>query len=107
MAPAPTASGRDRDLVGEFSHTGYPRPAEAPRLEAALKWREPPEPPSASHHRAPDPPSAPSSPLGSGRLVVPFLQAVAIGGPRKHSIRRRIAANTARGTAASASWKTM
>jgi hypothetical protein len=30
----------------------------------------------------------------------------ATGGPRKRSIRRRIAAKSARGTAASASWKT-
>ena len=33
-------------------------------------------------------------------------QAAAMGGPRKRSIRRRIPANSARGTATSASWKT-
>jgi hypothetical protein len=45
-------------------------------------------------------PSAPAA------AVVYSCQATATGGPRKRSIRRKIAANKARGTATSASWKT-
>jgi hypothetical protein len=45
-------------------------------------------------------PSAPAA------LMVRSCQAAATGGPRRRSIRRRIAANRARGTATSASWKT-
>ena len=59
----------------------------------------------ASRHRAADPPSAHGSPLGFGRPMVCSRQA-ATGGPRKRSIRRRIAANSVRGTATSASWNT-
>jgi hypothetical protein len=45
-------------------------------------------------------PSAPTT------AMVCSGQAATMGGPRKRSIRRRIAANSARGTATSASWKT-
>jgi hypothetical protein len=48
--------------------------------------------------------SAHGSPLGSGCPRLRSCQATATGGPRKRSIRRRIAANRARGTATSASW---
>ena len=50
--------------------------------------------------------SAHSSPLSFSHHLVPSRQAAATGGPRKRSIRRRIAANKARGTATSASWNT-
>ena len=46
------------------------------------------------------------SPLGSCRPAVRLRQAAAMGGPRRHSIRRRISANSILGTATSASWKT-
>jgi hypothetical protein len=42
---------------------------------------------------------------GSGRSMVHYGQATT-GGPRKRSIRRRMQANRARGTATSASWNT-
>ena len=51
-------------------------------------------------------PSAHGPPLDTGRSIVRSGQAATMGGPRKRSIRRRIAANSARGTATSASWKT-
>src|SRR3954452_7450067 len=47
-----------------------------------------------------------SSLVSFGRHLAPPRQAAATGGPRRRSIRRRIAANTARGTATSASWNT-
>ena len=50
--------------------------------------------------------SAHGSPFASGWLTIRSCQATATGGPRKRSIRRRIAANTVRGTATSASWNT-
>ena len=51
-------------------------------------------------------PSAHGPPLDTGRSMVRSGQAATMGGPRKRSIRRRIAAKSARGTATSASWKT-
>ena len=51
-------------------------------------------------------PSAHGPPLDTGRSMVRSGQAATMGGPRKRSIRRRISANSARGTATSASWKT-
>ena len=46
-------------------------------------------------------PSAPAA------VMVCSGQATATGGPRKRSIRRRIAANRARGTTTSASWQSV
>jgi hypothetical protein len=51
-------------------------------------------------------PSAHSSPLGSRYRSTPLRHVAGAGGPRSRSIRRRIAANSARGTAISASWNT-
>ena len=75
----------------------------------------------APRHEEPLDPSPQADPGCSGivgrsrGMILPRLRpstvrpyrATAIGGPRKRSIRRRIAANNARGTATSASWKIM
>ncbi len=47
-----------------------------------------------------------ASPLGSSQRAALPRHVAGTGGPRSRSILRRIAANSARGTATSASWKT-
>ena len=116
--------GNDRDSSCQLASTDIPRMGSVdtrkPAPQAALGQREGVSGGASRVRRAAEPRSAgrfglsspcwpisahgsPSAPPASS---LRSRQAAAMGGPRRRSIRRRIAANSARGTATSASWNT-